>query len=127
MANDLWVYYAHSKQIYGTVREKRELELLRRIFRNVVCPNQDLGEVPNIQFYLARVRECEIVVASEVEKHIGRGVYEELHYAQNLGRLTLVLRHDTLYPIAGMELIPGGDWKIHYAKLFTLEEKLTHA
>lgn len=71
------IYYAHSKKIYGSKREREERDFLSKIF-NVVCPNRDMGELGRIEPYLKMVESCEYIVCSTYKNHIGKGVYSEI-------------------------------------------------
>ena len=120
------VYYAHSKQIYNTNREKKELAFLRKHF-DVLCPNTDIGEHNNIEPYLEAVKTCNRVVCSEYKKHIGKGIFEEIRCAFEESKRIFVLRKRKkryhLLEILGKAHKYGvvyddeADWKINYAKL----------
>ena len=64
------IYYAHSKKIYDTKVEKKQLKYLKNRFKeyNVICPNNDIGELGSIQPYLDVVSQCEMLICSEYNR-----------------------------------------------------------
>lgn len=116
------VYYAHSKRIYDTLREKKELKYLRKKFaNNVVDPNKDIGELGDMEPYLRKVRECDIIVCSEFEKHVGRGVFEEVAEGLRKRKKVFVLKKGIfgfcLKKIKGLEVDDYTDWKVYYGRV----------
>ncbi len=116
------VYYAHSKRIYDTPREAKELRYLNKKFsNNIVDPNKDIGELGNMEPYLKKVRECDIVICSEFMKHIGKGVYEEVADGLRKNKKVFVLRKGIfgfcLKKVKELKIIDSIDWKIYYGKL----------
>lgn len=114
-------YYAHSKRIYNTKREKAEEKFLKKKFE-VVNPNTDIGELNSMLPYLKMVDDCVGVVCSEVDGFIGKGVYEEVKRAVETGKPTMLLKKSFLsYKLIPIKSIPKiydeNDWKIRYAKL----------
>ena len=64
MKSEAKIYYAHSKQIYGTAREAEELDFLERKYPTSTIINpKDLGELKGIKKYLKIVGKCNLVVA----------------------------------------------------------------
>lgn len=87
------VYYAHSMQTYGTNREKRDLDYLRGIFRHVICPNNDIGELGAMQPYLTIVDHCDMVIASSFEQgYFSKGVCKEVQRAIATQKDCLLMR-----------------------------------
>jgi len=78
------VYYAHSKLTYDTIKESRELAYLRKNYDEVVDPNE-LGELGSLQAYLDIVKTCDKLVCSSLDGFVGRGVFEEVSYALDIG------------------------------------------
>jgi hypothetical protein len=115
------VYYAHSKRIYGTDREREELMWLREAFPWVVDPNSDIGEAYIIDPYLDAVSKCKMVVVSEYEKHIGKGVYQEIEHAFDKGIQVWVLKKQTdgyyIYRVADIKVVDETDWAIRYGRV----------
>jgi len=119
------IYYAHSMKIYDSIKEKDELRFLKRKYKkeNVVCPNNDLGELGDIERYKKFIkRNCKAVVASEYKNCIGRGVYEELKTALTnkipcfLIRKTKTGRR-SVKPIKSIRVNNKWDWKVEYGKV----------
>jgi len=111
------VYFAHSKLIYGTKEEEKALLFLRKIFHNVCCPHNDMGELGGITPYLKRVEKCGLVVALPYNKFIGKGVYEEIKHALSLKKPVLLLDNEKLLTIKGVEVVDEYDWKFKYARI----------
>ena len=118
---DYMVYYAHSKKIYGTKREKQELVFLEKIFKKVICPNRDMGEKGRIQPYLDRVKKSKLVVVSEYRKHIGKGCFCEIKQAQVNNISVLVLRKDEkgfyFKSVQKMYHVDKNDWAVGYGAI----------
>lgn len=114
-------YYAHSKLIYNTTRERAEEKFLKKKFK-VVNPNTDMGEMGSMIPYLQKISCVDGVVFSEFQKHIGKGVYEEVKHSILLGKPTYCLRKTLLgYKLIPIKEIPEVsdeyDWKVGYAKV----------
>lgn len=118
-------YFAHSKILYGTTREAQELEFLRKEFphRTIICPFNNLPEFQNFNQYLRFVDLCFGVVVSEIDGHIGRGVFAETARALSNDANIYVLRskNDEFYlsEVIGIEIVNQNDWKIKYGRLIT--------
>lgn len=114
------VYYAHSKQIYDTKRERDELQFLCKSF-DVLCPNIDIGDYNDMSPYLNAVKSCDRVICSEYKNHIGKGVYEELLCAFFNDKKVDVLRKRnksfTLKKVLDAKCVDCDDWRVRYAKL----------
>lgn len=81
--NSKMIYYAHSRKIYNTKREKKELQYLRKLYGKVLDPNNDLGELEDTCKYMRHVAACTLVVCSEYLDHVGFGVFMEVLFALN--------------------------------------------
>jgi len=116
------IYYAHSKLIYGTTREIEELDFLEKIYpvATIINPNE-LGELKDIRKYLKIVGKCSLVVVSEFNGCIGKGVLAEIARAFSDDTPVKVIRTvaDTmsLSDVSGFEILNVHDWKIRYALL----------
>ncbi len=113
-------YYAHSKLIYNTRREKSEERFLKKKY-TVVNPNTDIGDRANMSPYLKKIEECAGVVFSEFKRFIGRGVYEEIKHAMRLNKPVLCLKKSMLrYQLIPINSLPKifdeYDWIERYAK-----------
>jgi hypothetical protein len=83
------VYFAHSMPEYNTKREQKALEMLKRNFSEdeVICPNNDLGELGSMEAYLDYIREeiDALVFMSKKNGWCGKGVYTEIEVASSKG------------------------------------------
>ena len=88
-------YYAHSMRKYNSEIEARELELIKSHFNgNVICPNNDLGEMGSIEPYLRVVSLTSAVYATEYRDYVGSGVFDECTHAMSLNIPVYVVRLD---------------------------------
>lgn len=124
MRNKPKLYYAHSKVIYNTDTETQTRVLLRKLFPKfqVVCPNQDLGELGTLQPYLDYVGTCQLLVATEYKQFVGKGVFEEVQFALSKGIDALVLRtsragRPTVHSISRVQVVDPRDWRLMYGKV----------
>jgi len=114
------VYWAHSKKIYNTPEEAEILAVLEKVFDKVVCPNRDIGEKGDIQPYLDAIDDCDAVIVSEYQDHIGKGVYDEvLHTIDNTDLEAYVLRNWELVAIIHPAIVDPNDWAVNYGRLVT--------
>lgn len=117
------IYFAHSMRIYNTPEEQQVLEFIGDIYgrREVVCPNNDMGELGSITPYLQRIEKCKEVIVREYKGFLGRGAYKEVQHALDLDKKVQVVRGNglemQLLPVKGIEVNDRGDWKIKYGKL----------
>ena len=117
------VYYAHSKLIYNTKREKKELQFLRNKFTSVCNPNTDItwDNTTKMEPFFKAVKNSDIIIISEYKKHIGKGVYDEIKLAINSHISVLCLRKKLfkyrLHQVASVELVDEKNWKIKYGKV----------
>ena len=117
------IYYAHSKRIYNTKREELERQQIEKVFHTeiVMCPNRDMGELGSMEPYLKKVRACSIIVCSEYDDHIGRGVYEEVLAALNSKKKVYCIRYysirSVIHIVRSVKLVDPYDWTIRYGKL----------
>ena len=120
--NDLRCYYAHSLMIYNTPREEQELATIRKIFKNVICPNNDIGDTSKgMRTYLQIVKWAEVVITSEYKGHIGGGVYSEVHYALISKIPVYCLRDGKFFPVVDAKVANEQDPKVKYGKLVVQE------
>ncbi len=117
------VYYAHSKCIYNTKREKKELRFLRKKFSSVYNPNTAIkwDNTTKMEPYFKAVKNSDIVVVSEYRYHVGKGVYDEIKIAINSNILVLCLKRKLLkyrlQQVKSVKLVNEQDWKITYGKV----------
>lgn len=88
-------YFAHSKKKYNTAEEAEELAFIQKHFKGeVICPNKSLGELGCIEPYLKVIQSTICVYVSEYFGMIGRGVFDECHFALKNGINILAVRKD---------------------------------
>jgi hypothetical protein len=118
------IYYAHSRTIYNSPREREERDWLERFATEVVCPNRDIGEQGTIEPYLKIITKCDAVVCSEVVHPVsqvrvcGTGVYQEVRHALQLKKNVRVLRKRTdgrvdLIVVRDAVVVNPYDWVYH--------------
>ena|GEM_PF-2109727 len=121
------VYYAHSKLIYDSPREKQERKFLEKNFWKVVCPNRDMGDLGSIDPYLRMVDKNKIVVCSEYNSYIGKGVYSEIMEGLKTNKRVYCLRKlegkYILLPVATVSMVDPNDWKMQYGKIHISSEE----
>ena len=106
------IYYAHHQWKYGTKIEQYELDLIRRYFPKArICnPATDIDNVDRTEEDIMRdcletVKNSDIIVFSAVDGCIGRGVYQEVTYADKYDKIIFFIHHDQLiYIDAGYSL-----------------------
>lgn len=116
------VYYAHSKLIYNTEREKKELSIIQDNFKNanIINPNgwiYDCGKERDImeQCFIF-VKQSDIIVFSTIEDgFIGKGVYSEIQRAFWYDKYVYYLFEGKLHKFDDFSNINiyerGWDWK----------------
>ena len=69
------IYYAHSLRIYNTEQEQLELKQIAELCssREIINPNGTISEMSGAY---RLINQSSGVVASEYQRHIGKGVYE---------------------------------------------------
>ncbi len=114
------VYYAHSMQLYESLKEKQELKFLRTRFDNVLCPNKDIGKAGRgMSAYLKIVEWADLVVASEYEGFVGLGVFSEIQHALNVGIPVKCLRKNKLLDVKEVIIHSPRDYRIKYGEVIT--------
>ena len=117
------IYFAHSLQVYNTPKEESELKIIKKKFpeATVICPNKDLGELSDFKEYLKIVDNCNMVIASEVDGYVGKGVLCEVARGFSNGMRVKVIREKggklILFDVVGFEIENVSDWRYRYAKL----------
>ena len=126
------IYYAHSLRIYNTSKEQLELKQIAKLFekRKILNPN---GAITDIFGAYRLINQAELLVATEYQGHLGKGVYDEICYALSQKKLVHVLRNGRLFRVYSkhqLEIVDI-DWQIHYARVYEgflippLKERLT--
>lgn len=112
-------YYAHSMRLYNSRTEKSVLRHLRRLYPKVINPNE-LGNFGSIQPYLSIIIHiADVVVCSEYQGYVGKGVFEEVQTAIRFKIPVHVVRGRYLRPVLGIKQHDALDWKIKFGKLIT--------
>jgi hypothetical protein len=148
------IYYSHSLKIYNTPKEQLELTKIASFFpkRKILNPNGAITplEIPTVlnsgehkvkisngvtdmnQAYRL-INQAELVVATEYQGHLGKGVYNEMCYALSKKKLVAMLRNGRLFRVYSRHQIEvlDIDWQVHYARVYEgfyippLKERLT--
>jgi len=123
------VYYSHSVQIYGTIKEESERTFLDKKFRKIICPNRDMGGYRvegGIEHFLNLISQCEALVFSEFQGFVGRGVYAEICRARGEGKDVWILRKVNskykLLKFRKLKLHDESDWKEQYGIAFSQKD-----
>jgi hypothetical protein len=118
---ELIVYYAHSMKIYGSDREKKEIAYIKKKFKSVVNPAVDLIWQGSMELYFKAVKESDIVICSEYEKHIGKGVFDEIFTALLLEKKVFCIRKlgrgYKLLEVSRVEVVDKDDWSVYFGKV----------
>jgi hypothetical protein len=126
------IYYSHSMRSYNTDQERLELTQIASFFpkRKILNPN---GAITDMNQAYRLINKAEIVVATEYQSHIGKGVYDEICYALSRKKFVAMLRNGHLFRVYSEHQIEvvDIDWQVHYAKVYEgfvippLQERLT--
>jgi len=119
------IYYSHSRHIYDTFREYSELKWLIKEFDCVICPNYDLGYFDNTDSHLNIIGNCDTLVLSEYEGHVGRGVFGQVMIALSLEKKVYVLRNNKLFEVENVKVVDTNDWSVRYGKVKIRESEVT--
>ena len=124
------IYYAHSKLIYDTKREKEEIEIIQDAFTNshIINPNgwiyNNKRESDIMEQCYIFVKQSDIIIFSSVDGFIGKGVYNEIQRAFWYDKDVYYLSEDRLYKFNNFNDIEifnrGWDWK-KFAKVKVFE------
>ena len=116
--SNLRCYYAHSKMIYDTDQEQKEIDAIKKFYNNVICPNRDIGNCSKgMEAYINLINWAEVVVASEYDAHVGCGVYTEIKHALDQDLPVMCLRNGDLHNVVAVKMDNPLDLKVGYAKL----------
>ena len=112
------IYYAHSKKIYNTKREEEERNKILQKFpkAELICPNRDVGEKFSLVPYLKIVRDCNIVVCSEFDGFVGKGVYWEILTAMDNNKPVFNVTKD-FKKVTDIIIVDKNDWTVKYGKV----------
>jgi len=122
------LYYAHSMRIYNSKREAEETKLIKEHFSKYkfFCPNKSRPKSwanssgsKIMKGCLQFVRKSKIVVASEYQNHVGKGVFAEVSEAISNGISCYVIRNNVFVPVQYIEIVNADDWAVKYGKIIT--------
>lgn len=116
------LYYAHSMITYGTRKERRELNRIRKRFpdHEIINPAEVKfagNGAEMMQVCIEIVKQVDVVVLSEYRKHIGRGVYLELEAAVRGNVERYLLRGRRFMSRFVSRTDDPDDWKVRYARI----------
>ena len=123
------IYYAHSMKIYNSSRESEEFKFIQGHFKGseVVNPNGDIPWMGTMKPYRDAVKRSKMVVLSEFEGCIGRGVYEEALTAIQNGIPVKCIRYNNGQPklvdVNALREEDRRDWAVRYARVIKAEER----
>jgi hypothetical protein len=117
---------------YNTDQERLELTQIASFFpkRKIINPN---GAITDMNQAYRLINQAELLVATEYQGHLGKGVYDEISYALSKKKLVYVLCSGRLFRVYSthqLELVDI-DWQVHYARVYEgflippLQERLT--
>lgn len=122
------IYYAHSMNIYGKKHEKKELKIIRKIYQRAEIINpakyekkwKDSSGKEIMKKCLDLLSKSDIVIFSAIEHDdghfVGRGVYIEVKFAEELGKEVYFLR-EHLDNIFLLEMYDENDWNAKFGKV----------
>ncbi|MCF8227004.1 MAG: hypothetical protein K9J30_14095 [Bacteroidales bacterium] len=117
------IYYAHSMQLYDSVQEMNEHAYLWKLYKGDNLINPKNLEFNKPKKFFDFVAGCDLVVASEIDGFIGKGVFCEIARALSEDIKVLVLRRIgkeySLEPVIGIVIENENDWKVKYGKIIT--------
>lgn len=97
-------YFAHSKEIYNTKEEAEVLDALKeRFYGHIICPNNHIGELFELDPYLEIVEKVDLVFVYEYEGYVGKGVYGEVEEALLCNIPVYVYRRKKLLQVINVE------------------------
>lgn len=117
------VYYAHSKKIYDTEIEEKEYNFLREKYEIVYNPNTEIEyeREEGMKPYLDAVKTSDLVICSEFEGYIGKGVFREVELAlRNNIPVYCIRQNDGLFllvKVISVKLINENDPYVRYGYL----------
>lgn len=126
LSNDQkYIYYAHSMKIYNLNQEIKEIKLINQKFPKykVINPSRidflDLKEVYRMNFCLKLVDLSDIIIFSEFNWAIGKGVYMEIFRGIRKEKKVYLLRNNnlTIFQPNKVSFKNIKDWKVNYAQI----------
>ena len=99
MRERIKIYYAHSKQIYNTPQEEKELKIIEKHFPKMTIINPKLYESDpekrknNMKYCHKLIDSCKYVVWSKLQGKVTCGVGDEVNYALEQGKKVFQINH----------------------------------
>jgi len=115
------IYYAHSKLIYDSPREKKEIALITKRFPASFIYNPNNTEVQTsvypMELYLREIarKTTAGIVFSSYLGHVGKGVYTEIEAAWLAQKLVYMIQEGEVIPFDWCLRLLGIDWQVKYA------------
>ena len=103
------IYFAHPISMYGSKKEKIIMKELEKIGK-VINPGLYPGKFENKE-YLKMVEKSDILVFSSKNGIIGKGTYEEIKHAKNLGKDVFYFDGKLYYKKYYLENIDESNWR----------------
>jgi hypothetical protein len=126
------IFFGYSKKISGTPLEESLINYIENKFPDYRLINpSDFPEIQPFEAYLKSIDKVDFVVVSEFQKHIGKGVYQEIERALALQKPVKVIRQQSnpvisfafrLYTVKGIQVIDENDWPLKYGKIITTSQ-----
>ena len=114
------VYYSHSMKTYDKEQEKIELDFLQNKFERIFNPNKEIKykSKKGLKPYLNAVKKSDLVVCSEFEGHIGKGVFREISIAFAFEIPVLCIKgtypNFELKEVIGIKIVDKEDPRVKY-------------
>jgi hypothetical protein len=130
------VYFSHNKLTYSSPAKYRQVRFLRANLPGcrVIDPQADLPDVDPMAAALAAVEQADLVVVVEYQRHVGRGCFQEVEHAIQLGIPVLALAeqegtpgHFAVLKVASVSQDEINNWRINYGRLVTTGDPLDAA
>jgi len=109
-------YYAHSIKIYDTQQEENELRKISSIVKNIVNPKH-IRWTGSMEPYFKAVKNSDLVFATEYKSFIGKGVFDEVKTALDVGIPVYTLRSGKVFKVRGVAINDPYDCKFKYGKI----------
>ncbi len=117
-------YYARSLLLRDSEKEKEQLALLE-IMYEVVNPSLEkvVDEALIMKKCLELVANCDVVVFTDVDGFVSKGVYTEVKFAISKGIRVEYLKENEFVENWKLVMNDEKDWKFKYSKVGVIEIK----
>lgn len=118
VTDEVKVYYSHSMVKYGSESERNEIEHIRRIFPNARIINPNGGFIITcMEDCYREIMKCNIFVFTSIGPFVGKGVFEEIYRAFQIGIPIRYLHEGEFYGHVRLDVYDGNDWKVKYSRV----------